>query len=78
MTIYDVLSVMESDQPIEIVWVDYDNLHEMHEMQVFKGRVDEFYSASEHNGVRVDVIDKCEPCKILTPDDNDGTIRFVY
>ena len=65
MTVNDVLNIMESDQPIQIILVDLEG----REFVMYDGRLEDM---DEHN-----VWDSWEPVKILTPDDGNGTIRFV-
>jgi hypothetical protein len=65
-TIDGILYLMESDQPIQIIWVDPQDFHEE---VMYEGRLRDMPDSN--------VWDTWEPAKILTPDDNDGTIRFV-
>ena len=65
MTVGDVLNIMESDQPIQIVLVGLEGC----ELVMYDCRLEDM---DEHN-----VWDLWEPVKILTPDDGNGTIRFV-
>ena len=66
MTVNEILYVMENDQPVQIVWVDTDNWRE-----------EVMYDDRVGNMCDFNIWDEWEPIKILTPDDNSGTIRLV-
>lgn len=65
MTVNDVLNIMEGDQPVQIIRVD----HNLNEEVMYDGRLEDM--------CYFNIWDEWEPVKILTPDDNSGTIRLV-
>lgn len=63
MTVEDVLNLMEGDQPIRIIHANESYVGET----IFVGLVEDFKGTC-----------LCELTKILTPDDNDGTIDLIF